>query len=84
MINRHEAFDYSEVKRVLKPDGIFITQQVGDRNNFSLSSYLIDGYISECTPWNMDTAKRGLEDVGFEIIYSDEAFPYLKFFDAGL
>jgi len=29
VINRHESFSASEVFRVLKPGGIFVTQQVG-------------------------------------------------------
>ena len=29
IINRHESFDIKEIKRILKVDGIFITQQVG-------------------------------------------------------
>ncbi|MEK4197950.1 class I SAM-dependent methyltransferase [Cytobacillus sp. FSL K6-0265] len=29
IINRHESFNVKEIKRVLKPNGVFITQQVG-------------------------------------------------------
>ena len=32
VLARHEAFDASEVTRVLKPGGTFVTQQVGPRN----------------------------------------------------
>ncbi len=33
IINRHEFYNPNEVNRILKHDGIFITQQVGDNNN---------------------------------------------------
>lgn len=33
IINRHESFDINEVMRILKTNGIFITQQVGGKNN---------------------------------------------------
>ena len=32
VLNRHGVFDVSEVERVLKPGGTFVTQQVGERN----------------------------------------------------
>ncbi|MGO1372555.1 MAG: class I SAM-dependent methyltransferase, partial [Senegalia sp. (in: firmicutes)] len=31
VINKHESFDVKEVKRILKKDGFFITQQVGGK-----------------------------------------------------
>ncbi|WP_365845908.1 hypothetical protein [Clostridium sp.] len=31
VINRHESYCVSEVKRILKTDGIFIAQQVGGK-----------------------------------------------------
>ena len=37
IINRHESFDIKEVRRILKPNGIFITQQVGGK---IMKSYL--------------------------------------------
>ena len=44
IINRHESFDIKEVERILKPEGIFITQQVGGKNNEILSKALIDNF----------------------------------------
>ena len=40
VINRHEEFDAGEVWRVLKPDGIFLTQQVGGINDLNLNTWL--------------------------------------------
>lgn len=36
IINRHASYDLTEVSRILKPGGIFITQQVGCDNNREL------------------------------------------------
>jgi SAM-dependent methyltransferase len=29
VLNKHESYSVSEVKRILRPDGLFLTQQVG-------------------------------------------------------
>ncbi|MGD8192381.1 class I SAM-dependent methyltransferase [Brevibacillus ginsengisoli] len=42
IINRHEAFCASEVYRILKPGGLFVTQQVGGQNNRELSRFLLE------------------------------------------
>jgi ubiquinone/menaquinone biosynthesis C-methylase UbiE len=38
VLNRHSVVQVAEVVRVLKPDGLFITQQVGGRNTQSIFS----------------------------------------------
>ena len=43
VINRQEAYDPDEVRRVLKPGGYFVTQQVGGRNNERLAHFLLPG-----------------------------------------
>ena len=84
IINRHEAFDINEVYRLLKPNGLFITQQVGGVNNKELSRFLISDF-KEITS-SEHTLKNNLvliENKGFIILKSDECFPKLKFFDVG-
>ncbi|WP_243454423.1 class I SAM-dependent methyltransferase [Desulfosporosinus fructosivorans] len=44
IINSHSAFDINEVYRLLKPNGLFITQQVGGLNNKELSRLLISDF----------------------------------------
>lgn len=44
-INRHEDFNLKEVHRVLKPGGIFITQQVGHEDILSLSRLVLNQHI---------------------------------------
>lgn len=83
IINRHEDFDVNEVSRVLKSGGHFITQQVGGKNNNDLSTKLIDGFIPQITDYNLKRNINLLQDKGFDILFSDEFFPKLKFFDIG-
>lgn len=84
IINRHEAFDINEVYRLLKPSGLFITQQVGEFNNKELSRFLISDF-KEITS-SEHTLKNNMmliQNKGLTIIKSDEYFPKLKFFDVG-
>jgi SAM-dependent methyltransferase len=42
VINRHESFDPSELRRILRPGGTFLTQQVGGQDNRALNTALQD------------------------------------------
>lgn len=83
IINRHEFFDIREVKRILKPDGIFITQQVGGKNNEILSNILIKDFIPLYADNTLEDNLKKLGNSLFEIIYANEYFPYLRFKDIG-
>lgn len=84
VINRHEAFSASEVFRILKPGGLFITQQVGGQNNRELSQFLLDtdSYIIDET-FSVMTASAELQQAGFTITDRKENFPMLTFYDIG-
>ncbi|MNJ78400.1 hypothetical protein D3C77_761450 [compost metagenome] len=49
MINRHEAYSVQELNRILKPGGLFITQQVGGQNNRGLLGE--EGNLGTGDPW---------------------------------
>jgi SAM-dependent methyltransferase len=84
VINRHESFDAGEVNRVLKPGGIFITQQVGGSNNKELTAFLLpEQQGSQFAAHTLENNIRSLKDAGLEIEYSAEYFPVLRFFDIG-
>ena len=83
IINRHESFDIGEVKRILKPNGIFITQQVGGRNNEILSKALIKDFSPMYPDHNLEVVLSKMKDKGFDILYAKEAFPFLRFLDIG-
>ena len=84
IINRHEFYSKSEVYRILKPNGIFITQQVGDKNNSKLRLLLTGREESKNeTEWNLDYATNKLETTGFEILERQENITSTRIFDVG-
>lgn len=83
IINRHEEYSVKEVKRVLKKDAYFITQQVGGRNCIELNKILGCNEDFGMNEWNLDYAVLELEKEGLEVIEKDEDFPKLRFFDIG-
>lgn len=83
VINRHGSYEEQEVFRVLKPGGHFITQQVGGRNNLSLSEKLVDGYKQQFPKHDLAHCVPKLREAGFDIILSEEAFSPTRFFDLG-
>ncbi|MCA1037391.1 class I SAM-dependent methyltransferase [Bacillus infantis] len=83
VINRHESYDTQEVNRILKPGGVFITQQVGGTDNLGLNRMLGAKEDFGHEGWHLEKAVRQLEDAGFHIVDSYEAYPYTRFYDVG-
>ena len=83
VINRHESFDIGEVRRILKPNGIFITQQVGGKNNEILSKALIKDFKPLYPENTLDNVLKDLEKNFFKVLHAEEFFPYLRFYDIG-
>ena len=86
VINRHEFYLINELKRVLKPNGIFITQQVWGNNDLELNKllgYEVNEKTHEFLHWNLKYAVNELETAGFEIIKQKEEYPKTRFFDIG-
>jgi len=83
IINRHESFDIKEVRRVLKFNGIFITQQVGSKNNEILSKKLINNFEPQFSKNTLYNTSDKLKSNQFELLYEDEYYPFLKFYDVG-
>lgn len=84
IINRHESYCLTEVNRILKPGGIFVTQQVGETNNKELSEFLLDkSYIKDCLPENLSEAVKEARGLGWKVIRQEEHFPKAYFYDIG-
>ncbi|HHX63227.1 MAG TPA: class I SAM-dependent methyltransferase [Epulopiscium sp.] len=83
IINRHESFDIGEVERVLKPNGIFITQQVGGKNNEILSKALIKNFKPSFPENTLRNRLKEIEKSLFKVLCAEEFFPYLRFKDIG-
>lgn len=84
IINKHEAYCLSEVNRILKPGGAFITQQVGEKNNRELSKYLMGKYVEKsCLPENLNKAIEEIKTFGWNVVKQEEFFPRTYFYDVG-
>lgn len=83
IINRHGTYNIAEVHRILKPGGIYITDQVGEDNDRELVELLLPGTPKPFPGLNLKEQKKQFEQKGFEILQSDECFRPIKFFDVG-
>ena len=83
IINRHGDFDPRELRRLLKPGGLFITQQVGSDNDRELVELVLPGAEKPFPHENLREQSARLRDAGFEILQADEAFSPICFYDVG-
>jgi SAM-dependent methyltransferase len=83
VINRHESYDVDEVWRILKPGGIFLTQQVGPRNCVELNQYLGSPIDPKVSQWKLDQEKESLEQAGFSVGQSHEQVLESNFYEIG-
>ena len=83
IINRHGDFDPTEIKRLLKPGGLFITQQVGSDNDRELVEAVLPGTPKPFEHENLREQRVRFENAGFEILQTDEAFAPICFYDVG-
>lgn len=83
IINRHGNYDIAELYRLLKNNGIFITEQVGEDNERDLVELLIPGTPKKFHGLNLAEQQAKFISNGFSILYSDEAFSTIEFFDVG-
>ncbi len=84
VIDRHECFETKEVYRVLKKQGVFITQQVGSQNLAELRSMLNatgTGITDDDAAWNLQNLVRRLTETGFEVLIAKEHLGFSRFYD---
>lgn len=81
VINRHGDFNPAEIFRVLKPGGIFITQQVGAENDRALVEQLLPSTPMAFPEQYLRIARVKFEQAGFSILEAQEAFPPIRFYD---
>lgn len=84
VINRHESFDPHELRRVLRPGGRFITQQVGEQDNLELNLALQETLALSYGGWDAAAAARQLREAGLEVLDEREAFSPGRFTDIGV
>ncbi len=73
-----------EISRVLKKDGVFVTQQVGAENDRALVELLLQPAPPIPFPNNrLKPVAEKFERAGFEILRGEEAFRPIRFWDVG-
>ncbi|WP_226536738.1 class I SAM-dependent methyltransferase [Fictibacillus halophilus] len=83
IINKHESYSPSEVRRVLTDDGIFVTQQVGGSDYVDINHALGAPVNDEFSHWELAYAEKELRENGFEVLEAKEEFPTQRFYDIG-
>ena len=83
IINRHGDFSPPEIRRLLKPGGLFVTQQVGSDNDRELVEMVLPGAEKPFPHENLKEQRARFLDAGFEILQADEAFGPISFYDVG-
>jgi SAM-dependent methyltransferase len=81
--NRHGSFSAKELYRIIKPGGLFITQQVGGENNFTLNQLLQEKPEFIYSYRTMNLVVKELVDAGFQILEQKEEFPEAVISDIG-
>lgn len=81
VLNRHSAFRATEVFRILKTEGTFLTQQVGGGN----LSNLIKEFDAapQYKDWTLSTITKQIRDAGFSIKKAAEWTGEMEFKDVG-
>jgi len=82
VINRHEHYDLSEVSRVLKKGGAFITQQVGSSDCASLAERVNKAPV-EHSDFSLAGELRKFKKNNFASTFSSQCYPELVFYDVG-
>ncbi|TDQ36782.1 methyltransferase family protein [Aureibacillus halotolerans] len=83
ILNRHEYYHPEDVMRLLKPGGVFLTQQVGGEDNKKFHTLLGAPEKHTFDDWHLANARKQLHGVGFSIEKAEEAMVNQRFYDVG-
>lgn len=83
VINRHGNYNVKELYRVLKPKGLFITQQVGSHNDRELIELLCPDLPKPFPNATLEIQSELFRNTGFSILRGEEAYRPIRFFEVG-
>jgi SAM-dependent methyltransferase len=83
ILNRHGSYSEPELMRLLKPGGIFFTEQVGGQNDIHLNELLQEKADFQYSYWTKELITHQLVVAGFELVTVKEEFPLAEFADIG-
>ncbi|SDB37710.1 Methyltransferase domain-containing protein [Pseudobutyrivibrio sp. YE44] len=75
LINRHGRYNPKEARRLLKVGGLFITQQVGGRNDRELINWVLPDISHPFNEAELHIQMEKFEQSGFSVIQGEEASP---------
>lgn len=85
--NRHGGVEAREVARVLRPGGVFVTQQVGSAANRDIHRLLGTEERgtgpSPTDEWDLAVVRGQVEAAGLRVERAEEAFPVTRYADVG-
>lgn len=83
IINRHGDLHPEEFYRLLKKDGLFISQQVGADNDRDLVKMVLPNAEKPFPLCTLQQQKTAFENAGFQLLQAEEAYPPITFYDVG-
>ena len=83
ILNRHGSYDVRELKRVLKPGGVFVTQQVGRDNDRELVQLLLPDVPVPFPEHALAEQAEQFRLAGFVIREQGEVHLPIRFYDVG-
>jgi SAM-dependent methyltransferase len=84
ILNRHGYYWPPELYRILMPGGVFLTQQVGNRNDIGIRELLGAPDAAVIEAWDdLSAAVGDLEEVGFRVVTQLEDIYPQRFYDIG-
>ena len=83
VIDRHGDFNPREIYRVLKPGGVFITQQVGAENDREIVELLCGKLPLPFPEQYTDKAGEAFRKAGFSVLRQEVCFRPIRFHDVG-
>lgn len=81
IINRHGEFNAGEIRRLLRPGGSFLTQQVGGDNCTDFNRALQDQVEHIYAGWTLERAVEQAHQNGLRVLQASEVFPHWMFKD---
>ncbi len=83
VLNTHASFKETEVFRVLKPGGTYLTQQVGGLNLQDFAQAFETDVSSNFKKLTYDYWRQAIQNAGFQIIIDEEWRGPMEFMDVG-